>query len=159
MGTVSAVFLAAVLVVAAIGKLRRPDLTAAGMAELGLPAAGSLRWAVPGAEGAVAGLLVTVPGWGGVAAFALLAAFTVVLITTIRAGRLVPCRCFGGTDRSPVSWRHVVRNVWLLGHAAVATTVTSLRWPSVPETVGAAAMLAVGPIAIGVVGRRSKVAP
>lgn len=158
MGSVSAVFLAVVLVVAAVGKLRRPDRTAAGMADLGLPAAESLRWAVPGAEVFVGGLLVAVPGWGGVAAFALLAAFTVVLVTTVRAGRRVPCRCFGGTDESPVSWGHVVRNVWLLGHAALATTVTSLRWPSLLETVGAAAMLAVGPIAVGVVDRKSKVA-
>lgn len=159
MGSVSAVFLAAVLVVAGVGKLRRPAATAAGMTDLGLPVAGALAWAVPASELAIAAVLIVSPGWGGVLAFALLAAFTVVLVSTIRAGRLVPCRCFGGTNDAPVSRGDVIRNIWLLGHAAVATTTASLTWPSLSEAIAAGAMLAVGPIAMAVADQGSKVSP
>lgn len=159
MGSISAVFLAGVLLVAAVGKFRRPSRTAAGMADLGLPAVSVLAWAVPLSELTVAASLIVTPGWGGVLAFGLLAAFTVVLVTTLRSGRLVPCRCFGENDDAPVSRRHVVRNVWLLGHAAVAATTSTLSWPTLSEAIAAGAMLAVGPIAVAAVDPGSKVTP
>ena len=116
-----------------------------------------LAWAVPFLELGVGVLLILTPGWGGVAAFALLLAFTVVLITTIRSGRLVPCRCFGGTSDEPVSWAQVVRNVWLLGLAVIASLAGSLQRPTFIQLVVALVIIGVGPIAIGLTDRRLRV--
>ncbi|WP_051451818.1 MauE/DoxX family redox-associated membrane protein [Actinospica robiniae] len=56
--------------------------------------------------------------FGLAAAALLLAAFTVTLVRTVRAGRRVSCNCFGASE-TPVSAQHVVRNALLLT-AAVA---------------------------------------
>lgn len=130
-GAAAALALAVVLAWAAISKLRRPVVTAADMAGLGLPYAPALAWIVPVVELVVAGALLTVPGWGGVVAFALLAAFTALLASVVRSGRAVPCACFGGTSRQPVSSRHLVRNAVLLGLAALAATVDGGLWSAV----------------------------
>ncbi len=153
MGTVAALLLAGVFVAAAVTKLRDLEGTRAGFVDLGLPQPQVLAWLVPALELVVVILLLVVPGWGGVAAFALLAAFTVVLWVTISSGKLVPCRCFGGTSEEPVSWVQVVRNLWLMILAAVAATISTLSIPSVGGLVGAAALVGVGPIAIALAGR------
>ena len=113
-----------------------------------------LAWAVPFLELGVGVLLILAPGWGGVAAFGLLLAFTVVLITTISSGRLVPCRCFGGTSDEPVSWSQVVRNIWLLVLAGIASLAANLQRPSVTQLVVAVVIIGLGPIAIGLADRR-----
>lgn len=153
MGTVAALLLAGVFVAAAVTKLRDLEGTRAGFVDLGLPQPQVLALLVPALELVVVILLLVVPGWGGVAAFALLAAFTVVLWVTISSGKLVPCRCFGGTSEEPVSWVQVVRNLWLMILAAVAATISTLSIPSVGGLVGAAALVGVGPIAIALAGR------
>ena len=158
MGTVSAIFLAGVFAFAAVSKVRDLEGTRRGFSDLGLPRAKVLVWAVPAAEAAIAVLLVISPGWGGVAGFAMLLAFTVVLVLTIRSGRLVPCRCFGGTATKPVSWGDVARNVWLLCHAVLASLITVLAQPSMVEVVIAAATIAVGPIVVVYVENRFTVA-
>ncbi len=157
MSTVCAIFLAGVFALAALAKLRDRAGTRDGFVDLGLPLADFLAWAVPLLEVVVAALLILAPGWGGVAAFALLLAFTVVLITTISSGRLVACRCFGGTTDEPVSWGQVVRNVWLLSLAVLASLASSLHRPTITQLVVSLAMIGVGPIAIGLAGRRLRV--
>ena len=89
---------------------------------MGLLAPGVLAWAVPAAELGAAGLLVVAPAWGGMSAFALLAAFTTVLVRVLRSGRAVSCNCFGGLSNRPISNRTLVRNAVLLGLALVAAT-------------------------------------
>lgn len=116
----AALVLSAVLLVAAAGKLRNPARTAAGFERLGLPVPRALARAVPAAEVAVGVALVVVPGWGGVAAFCLLAGFTAYLAAVVRSGRRVPCGCFGSTGDRPVSARDLLRNVVLLAAAALA---------------------------------------
>jgi uncharacterized membrane protein YphA (DoxX/SURF4 family) len=153
MSTVSAVFLACVLGIAAASKTRDIKGTRSGFIDLGLPRPGLLAWAVPLAEALVALLMVLTPGWGGVAAFALLSGFTVVLVVTIRSGRIVPCRCFGGSSSEPVSWAQVARNAWLLSHAVVASLATSLERPNLLQLVAAGATIGVGPIAVWCVDR------
>ncbi|NNE94706.1 MAG: DoxX family membrane protein [Acidimicrobiales bacterium] len=154
MATVSALFLAAVLWVAGVAKLVDRKRTVDGFGDLGLPAPQLLGWIVPVLELAVGALLIASPGWGGVAAFGMLASFTVVLVVTIRSGRLVPCRCFGGTSDDPVTWGQVARNGWLLCHAVIASLGSTLQRPSLVEIVVAAATIAVGPIAISWVEKR-----
>ncbi|MEM9562895.1 MAG: MauE/DoxX family redox-associated membrane protein [Actinomycetota bacterium] len=125
---VAALILAAVFVVAGVAKLRRPAATADDFAELGLPLAAPLAVIVPIAELACAGLLVLLPGWGGVAAFGLLAVFTANLAVVVRSGRVVNCACFGAASRHPVSVRHLVRNVGLAALALAAATIADPLW-------------------------------
>ncbi len=117
----AAYLLAAVLAVAALTKLRRPAAVAADFGELGLVAPNALARVVPVLELACAALLVIVPAWGGIASFALLAAFTAVLVNVIRSGRVVACRCFGALTDEPVSPRTLARNAALLALALLAT--------------------------------------
>jgi hypothetical protein len=157
MSTISAIFLAFVLGIASFAKASDIAQTRSGFVDLGLPRAGLLAWAVPAMEAAVAVLLLVTPGWGGVAAFALLSGFTVVLVLTIGSGRIVPCRCFGGTTSDPVSWGQVARNVWLLCHATVASLATSLARPTLLELVIGGASIGVGPIVISYIDARFRV--
>ena len=117
----AAYLLALVFAVAAFTKVRRRDAVAADFAELGLAWPGVLARVVPALELGCAALLVVAPEWGGVASFALLAAFTTVLINVVRTGRVVACRCFGALSEEPVSGRTLLRNAALLALAAVAS--------------------------------------
>ena len=124
----AAVALAGVLVVAAAAKLGDRAATTADFASLGLPVPAMWAVAVPLAELATALVLVVLPGWGGVAAFALLAAFTATLALVVRSGRVVTCACFGGASTEPVSIRHLARNGLLLALALVAATFDGWSW-------------------------------
>jgi hypothetical protein len=117
---VAGAVVALVLAVAAAAKLGRPDATAGELASLGLAGSERLARLVPIVELAIAGALLVAPAWGGVVAFALLSAFTAVLVRVIRSGRAVTCACFGGISRRPVSAVTVARNAVLLAMAAVA---------------------------------------
>jgi hypothetical protein len=81
-----------------------------------------LAWLVPTTELVAVGLLITAPAWGGIFAFALLAAFTAVLVQVLRSGRPVICNCFGGLTTRPVSKWSLARNLVLLALAALAAT-------------------------------------
>lgn len=118
----AAVVLAAVFGYAAVAKLRNRAATVTDFASLGLPRAELWAVAVPVAELVTAAALLIVPGWGGVLAFALLAAFTANLALVIRSGRIASCACFGGASTEPVSNRHLIRNGVLLVLALVAAT-------------------------------------
>lgn len=157
MSSVLAVALSAVFAWAAIVKLSDRQGTVDGFADLGLPRPVWLSVAVPASEIATALLLLLAPGWGGVLAFGFLAAFTGVLIVTIRSGRLVPCRCFGGSSDAPVSWKQVVRNGVLLVLATAVTPIDRLGWPSLSGFAAAATILLLGGLATVLTGRGSKV--
>ncbi|MDH4364565.1 MAG: hypothetical protein OEY70_10835 [Acidimicrobiia bacterium] len=118
----AALVLAAVLVVAAGAKLARRGETGRELASLGLVAPGVLAWTVPAAELTVAGLLVVAPAWGGMAAFALLVAFTTVLVRVLRSGRAVSCNCFGSLSSRPISPTALLRNLALVALAVIAAT-------------------------------------
>lgn len=133
--TLAAAALAITLVMAAAAKLRRPERTAADFAVLGLPAPKALARVVPAVELAIALALLLQPGWGGVAAFALLTAFTVLIVGIVRSGEPIACSCFGAVSDEPVSWVEIVRNVSLLALAGLAATTSSLAVPSFEAVV------------------------
>ncbi|MEZ5228167.1 MAG: MauE/DoxX family redox-associated membrane protein [Acidimicrobiales bacterium] len=139
--------MAATFVVAAVLKLRDRRGTTDDFASLGLPRPATLAALVPLAELAVALMLVVAPGWGAVAAFVLLAAFTTVLIGVIRAGRVVSCACFGGGNSEPVDIGHVVRNAVLMVWALPVLGVDRIARPSGTETVVGLALI-IGPAAV-----------
>lgn len=121
------VLLAAVLVVAAAGKLRAPAHSADALVALDVP-----RWlraprlvkAHPWAELALAVALVLATGWLGtavaVAAALLFAGYLVLIARAATQPEPVDCDCFGALGAGPVTRRTVVRNVWYLVVAGLA---------------------------------------
>ncbi|WP_051579862.1 MauE/DoxX family redox-associated membrane protein [Pseudonocardia acaciae] len=76
---------------------------------------------VAATEAAVPVLLVapgTAPAGVALACLALLG-FTAAVVTALRRGSTVPCRCFGGSS-APLGRHHLVRNGVLLAAAALA---------------------------------------
>jgi len=75
--------------------------------------------AVIAAELAVVGLLASPPAAAGAAGFAgaglLLTVYCAAIIRALGRGERVPCRCFGPSGE--LRWRHVARNVGLVGVA------------------------------------------
>lgn len=113
--------LAAVFLLAAVGKALDPSAFRKALRSFGVPErflpAGAL--GIPALEGAIALLLV--PGstgrWGGVAAAGLLLAFTVVVGRALAQGRRPTCQCFGPLSDPAVGRGTVARNAVLLGLA------------------------------------------
>lgn len=124
----AALVLAATLLLAAAAKLRDRSATARDFGSLGLPRPAMWAVATPLVEVATAAVLIVAPGWGGVAAFALLAGFTATLAVVIGTGRVATCACFGGSSTEPVSVRHLARNAVLLVLAALAATYDGWIW-------------------------------
>lgn len=120
LGAAAALLLAGVLLWAGVAKLRRPDEVRASFVQLGIPSPVTSARLVPVVEIAVAVALVARPADGAVAALALLAAFTALLVSVVRSGREVSCGCFGAGRTEPVSSADVVRNALLLVAALVA---------------------------------------
>ena len=122
LGRLAAALLGAVLLVSAVAKLARPGQATGSAAALGVPVWSVV--AVPWVElvlGAllVAGLLLP---WTAVAAGLLVVAFTVVVLRVLARGEHPPCRCFGSLTAGRVTWWSVVRNLALVGLAALAPT-------------------------------------
>jgi len=116
--------LAAVLVTAAIGKLRRPE-GAGAWAELGVPRALRRQWLItlhPWAEIALAAALLVFGGpLGALAALTALLLFSAYLALVVRARRAdagAACSCFGA--REPITAATIVRDAWYLLLAVVA---------------------------------------
>ncbi len=129
LGTAAAMVLALVLTLAARAKMADRIGTARDFDTLGLIGANVLAVVVPVVEIATAVALVVAPPYGGPAAFALLAGFTVVLWRAEQfarqAGRPASCACFGGLSSEPISSRHFVRNAALM---AMALAATASQW-------------------------------
>ncbi|MDQ3980446.1 MAG: hypothetical protein M3314_12975 [Actinomycetota bacterium] len=147
-----ALLLAAAFVRAAAAKLARPEQTEAGFRALDLPRPALLARAVPVLEVLVATLLVAAPAPGGVVAFVLLSAFTVVLARAVGAGLTTGCTCFGAVSAEPVSRSDLLRNALL---AAAAVAAWQAPGPTLPSA-GAVALLAVALVAGTVLLRFSR---
>jgi uncharacterized membrane protein YphA (DoxX/SURF4 family) len=124
--TVSAVALAVVFLWSSVAKFRTPAGTAGQFAELGIPLPRISARVVPAAELGVCVLLLILPGWGGVVAFAVLASFTTLLAGVVRSGRPVACACFGGSADDPVTKAHLIRNAVLMAMTIPVMTLDHL---------------------------------
>lgn len=137
LATIMTVTLAAVFALAAGSKIRRPR--GDEMHALGLPYPRALAVVVPIVELATAIALLVAPRSGAVAAIVLLAAFTAVLVRTIRSGRGVSCGCLGSLSDEPVTWTTVLRNGALAVMAVVVAAATSgpdrLTGPDLPAVL------------------------
>jgi hypothetical protein len=128
------VLLAGVLMVAATGKVMRPDSTLSALGALGLPSGWSpraVRAAVVVAECGCVGLLVGGPGVvAGSAISALFAGFaTVVVVSARRGGRGCGClpRFRRRERRAPLWWR-VAGRLLRVGAGGVIAVGASPRW-------------------------------
>ena len=111
MGTLSlaCVFaVCAVLVTAAVTKLRSPVATRAATKDLG--AAPWLAPLVAPTELVTAALLLVRPPLGALCAIAVLMTFSVMLVRVLRSGRTVRCGCFGAATSAPVNAATLLRN-------------------------------------------------
>jgi peroxiredoxin len=113
--------LAAVFLVAGVGKLARRERTEATLDKFGV-APGSqtgLAIALPPAELAVAvGLLITATApWAALAGFLLLTAFTIGIVRVLRGEEEVDCNCFGSLAPSRISRWTLARNLALMALA------------------------------------------
>lgn len=152
--SLAALTLAGVLVWAAVAKFRRPAATTTEFRQLGLPAPAVLARAVPAIELGVAVLLILRPAWGGIAAFAMLAGFTTLLVGLVRSGRVVSCGCFGSSSTEPVTEVEIARNVVLLALAALAATITVVTRPDLPQTVLFTTGLVLGAVGVQLLSLR-----
>lgn len=119
--------LALVFLVAAAGKLRDRDATRTAAVDLGVARrfAGPISIGLPVTELGIAGtlLLPASAGIAGCVAFALVAAFTVLVAVQLVRGRRPSCNCFGAGE-APIGATTVVRNVLLLA----ASASVGIRW-------------------------------
>ena len=124
--------LASVFFVSGVAKLRDRSGAATAATNLGVPR-GAAKGAATTAsvlELAAAGLLLTPLFLAGAAlAAALLLVFTTAVALTLRRGEHPDCHCFGTLHSTPVGWMTLVRNLVLLGGAAVVVAGAN-RWPA-----------------------------
>ena len=121
MPNIPALLLAIVFLAAGVNKLRNPLDTRRSLRDFGLPAPRQLSVALPAVELLTAFLLLINPATGGPCAVALLVAFTVLLVSRLRAGLTEGCGCFGAWSTRPLSWRDVARNLILIAFGVTAT--------------------------------------
>lgn len=142
----AAVVLAGTFLVAAIAKWRDPAGTARGFRTLGVPSPWRTARLLPAVEAALAVGLLLVPAGMALLAAALLVAFTVFLGLRLRAGVSAACHCFGGRGTDPLSPADLVRNLWLIATATVASLGDWPQWPS-PAAVLVAGVVALVAVA------------
>ena len=122
MAVVAAVVLGAVLLLSGAAKLAAGPRWAAQASALGSPAIAVP--VVPWLEVALGALLIT-GVWRpavALAAAAMLAVFTALLVVRLAQGRRPPCACFGAWSTRPVGPGSVARNVVLIALALLAAT-------------------------------------
>lgn len=119
-------------------KLARPGAYAEGLDAFGVPGPGVVARLLPPVEGALALLLVALPGqsWPAFLAIGLLALLTGAVVANL--GRGVPCPCFRAEGGRPVSAATVVRNGLLMALAVLGTGPTAGAPPG--PTAAAAAV-------------------
>ncbi len=118
MASVAGVVLGVVLLLAGAGKLASPTWPEQARV-LGAPRPAAI--GVPWLEVVLGALLAVGVARRAVAAVAagLLGVFTVLLVVRLAQGRRPPCACFGGRTPRPIGPLSVVRNLALVGLAAV----------------------------------------
>jgi len=116
-------FLAAVFVLAVVGKVRQQTGFRRTLAGFGVPAwaVGPASLVIPSAEAGVAVLLVPAMSawWGAGAGLLVLTVFTAAVGANLARGRRPDCRCFGAATAAPIGPATLVRNGALAGCATI----------------------------------------
>ena len=128
---------AATFLLAAVGKILRPEELAAALRLSHMPAPlARAAAAVPGIEIGMCLLLVLLRGTALAIAFAaaaaLLAGFTGWMVWILLRGMRVRCGCFGSSDRE-VGWRAVGRNGLLIALAGAGAALSGVSETALPS--------------------------
>jgi methylamine dehydrogenase accessory protein MauD len=111
---VARLLLAAVFMVAALGKLADRPGSRQAIIDFGLPSslAGPFSILLPLAELAVAAALIptSTAWWGAIVSLALLLLFVVAIGVNLARGRKPECHCFGQLHSAPAGWKTLSRN-------------------------------------------------
>lgn len=123
LGVVAAVAVAAVLLLAGVSKLSRPDRWRSEAGGMGVP--WSVARLVPYVETLLGAVLLVqlqrhAVAW---AAAVLFVVFTVLLATRLAQGRRPPCACFGSLTATPIGPGHLVRNATFIVLALAAAVL------------------------------------
>lgn len=151
--TTASWFLAVVLLWAAWSKMTDLNATKETFRELGVRV--RPRWVVVLEVAIGLGLLFR-PRPTGAIAFAVLGAFTFVVMRAGRRPEPVRCSCFGSASSAPIDASTVVRNV-MLSCVAVVALGTARPNPSVPGLIGGSVGIAVGSVGLALVRLRIQV--
>ena len=123
---ISRLVLAAVFIVASLGKLRSTTQTARALVAFGVPPRLSRFGApaLPGVELAVATCLLvrSTAWWGALAAVLLLSVFSGAIAANLWRGRRPACSCFGQMRLAPVNGWTLLRNTAFAVPALVVVT-------------------------------------
>ncbi len=122
-GSVAAVVVGAVFVVAGASKLSATAVWHVDALALGAPpvvAAVLPWWELSVGALAIAG--VARP-WPSVAAAVTLIGFSALLVRVLGRGEHPACACFGGWSARPLGWHHVARNAVLFAFAIVSVVL------------------------------------
>lgn len=122
-GVMASVAVAAVLLVAGVGKVASPAAWRTQAAGMGV--AGPIAAVVPFVELLLGALLVVqvqrhVFAWAAVVVFAV---FTALLALRLAQGRRPPCACFGSLSVRPIGPGHLARNAVFIAIAVLAATL------------------------------------
>jgi peroxiredoxin len=139
---IARIFLAAVFIVAGVGKLADRPGTRQALADFDLPARliDPFVLLLPLAELATAVALVfpTTARWGAAGSLVLLGLFVVGLTRVLRRGETPDCHCFGQLHSKPASWATVARNAVMAipaGYVTLAGPGPSLSsWAASTDT-------------------------
>lgn len=114
LGTIAAILLGAVFVVAGGAKLASGAAWVAQARSIGAPQ--PIATALPGIEVVLGALLITTIAMPlpALAAIVLLVAFSVLIARQLVDGRHPPCACFGAWSTRPLSDVHLARNAGLI---------------------------------------------
>ena len=132
---VARIALAITFAISAVAKIRDADGARQAVRDFGVPSsvAPLVAMSLAPLEIASAVLLLTTDAGvtaGGLLALALLAAFTIGIVTNLLRGKRVDCHCFGAMSTKPLSWWSVVRNVVMMALALVVLAGgTTQGWP------------------------------
>jgi len=114
LGTIAAILLGAVFVVAGGAKLASGAAWVAQARSIGAPQ--PIATALPGIEVVLGALLITTIAMPlpALAAIVLLVAFSVLIARQLVDGRHPPCACLGAWSSRPLDESHLVRNAALI---------------------------------------------
>lgn len=148
----AAIALALVFVYSAVMKLRDPHPIKRALRAGGFPV--GIARVIPVIEIASAVLLLVVPMLGAVVSAVVLFAFTGFVISLLMRDIDVSCGCFGANATRSVSSVDVVRNVFLLAIAGVASFVSRPVSFGLDELIAATTAFATGAVVLAAMGTR-----
>jgi hypothetical protein len=153
----AALLLAAVLGWAAASKVHDPRASKTAVVAFGLPAV--IAPVLPFAEACLALGLIARPVVAAPLAGALFAFFTLVVARAVMRGTAVACGCFGGSDHVLVGTHTILRNVALIGAAAIASSGDGVAIPSLPGVITVTTAALVVTVIAALIRLRSEIGP